>query len=123
MDAKDFEVVSKKTLFKGFFQVDEYIFKHRLFEGGWGGEISREVLEHGHASCCLLFDLDLDQLVFLEQLRQGAFAALVSRWYDIEKGSLWLIEVVAGIIEYGEKPLDVPRREAVEETGCKIKDI
>ncbi len=61
--------------------------------------------------------------MFLEQLRQGAFAALVSRWYDIEKGSLWLIEVVAGIIEYGEKPLDVPRREAVEETGCKIKDI
>ena len=64
MDAKDVEVVSKKTLFKGFFQVDEYIFKHRLFEGSWGGEISSEVLEHGHASCCLLFDLDLDQLVF-----------------------------------------------------------
>jgi ADP-ribose pyrophosphatase len=34
MEAKDFEFVSKKTLFKGFFQVDEYIFKHRLFEGG-----------------------------------------------------------------------------------------
>ena len=123
MDAKDVEVVSKKTLFKGYFQVDEYIFKHRLFEGGWGGEISREVLERGHAACCLLYDPDLDQLVFLEQFRQGAFAALDSRWYDIEKESPWLIEVVAGIIEYGEQPEDVARREAVEESGCEIKDI
>jgi ADP-ribose pyrophosphatase len=47
-----------------------------LFEGGWGGEISREVLELGHAACCLLFDPDLDRLVFVEQFRQGAFAAL-----------------------------------------------
>jgi ADP-ribose pyrophosphatase len=114
MDAKDVEVVSKKTLFKGYFQVDDYVFKHRLFEGGWGGEISREVLERSHAACCLLYDPDLNQLVFLEQFRQGAFAALDSRWYDIEKESPWLIEVVAGIIEYDEQPEDVARREAVE---------
>ena len=85
MDAKNVEVVSKKTLFKDYFQVDEYIFNHRLFKGGWGGEISREVLERGHAAYCLLYDPDLDQLAFPEQFRQMAFAALYWRWYDLEK--------------------------------------
>ena len=63
MDAKNVEVVSKKTLFKGYLQVDEYIFKHRLFKGGWGGEISREVLERCHAARCLLYDPYLYHLV------------------------------------------------------------
>src|SRR3546814_12249002 len=35
----------------------------------------------------------------------------------------WLIEIVAGIIEDGETPEDMARREATEEAGCTITDI
>jgi len=123
MDAKDVEVIAKKKCFQGYFSIDEYILKHRSFEGGWIREINREVLERGHAAACLLYDPYHDQLVFLEQFRQGAFAAFDSRWYDKDKDSPWLIEVVAGIIEDGELPDEVARRESIEESGCEIQDI
>ncbi|SUC38299.1 ADP-ribose pyrophosphatase NudF [Proteus mirabilis] len=29
----DVELISKKTLYKGFFRMNEYRFKHRLFKG------------------------------------------------------------------------------------------
>ena len=37
--------------------------------------------------------------------------------------SPWLLECVAGIIEEGESPEDVARRETVEEAGCEILDL
>ena len=70
-----------------------------------------------------MYDPYHDQLVFLEQFRQGAFAAFDSRWYDRDRDSPWLIEVVAGIIEDGELPYEVARRESIEESGCEIQDI
>lgn len=123
MNASDVQVIDKTTAFQGYFRIDKYRLRHRLFEGGWGTEIDREVLERGHASCCLLFDPDLDQLVFIEQFRPGAYAALDSRWFDAEKESPWQVELVAGIIDPGEEPEDVARRECLEESGCEITEI
>ncbi|NQV98627.1 MAG: NUDIX domain-containing protein [Rhodospirillales bacterium] len=123
MDANDVEVVARKTLYQGYFRLDQYIFRHKLFEGGWGEAISREVLERGHAACCLLFDPDLDELVFIEQFRPGAYAALQSPWYDREKDSPWQIEVVAGVIDENETPEDLVRREAMEESGCQVHEL
>lgn len=37
----DVEIISKKTLFSGFFKINEYRFRHRLFEGGWSGNPPR----------------------------------------------------------------------------------
>ena len=93
-----------------------------MFEGGWSGEIEREVFERGHSVTVLLFDPDRDKLVFIEQFRPGAYAALASPWFD-NGASPWLIECVAGIIEPGESPEDVARREAIEEADCEVSDI
>ena len=122
LTANDVEVANKTSPFKGYFRVDEYRLKHRLFEGGWSGEMTREVFERGHAVAVLLFDPDLDQVVMIEQFRIGAFAALAYEWFD-DGASPWLIEPVAGIIEKGETPEDVARRETVEETGCRLTEI
>ncbi len=123
MKAEDVRVIQKRTAYQGYFRIDQYILKHKLFEGGWGTEISREVLERGHAACCLLYDPDLDQVVLIEQFRPGAYAALETRWYDKKTDTPWQIEVVAGVIEGNEHPEDVIRRESVEESGCQIHDI
>ena len=56
----------------------------------------------------------LDTVVLIEQFRIGAHVA----GHDP-----WLIEIVAGIIEEGESPEDVVRRETMEEAGCKVGDI
>lgn len=120
MKARDVEVIAKEDAFQGHFRIARYRLKHRQFEGGMGGEISREIFERGHAACCLLYDPDLDKLVLIEQFRVGAYAALASPWFDENEDSPWLIEIIAGIIEDGEDPEQVVRREAVEEAGCEI---
>ena len=122
MNADDVEVIEKSTPFKGYFQIDRYRLRHTLFEGGWSGEMEREVFERGHAVAVLLFDPDQEKLVFIEQFRPGAFAALASPWFD-DGTSPWLIECIAGIIEPGESPEDVVRREAVEEADCEVGDL
>ncbi|HJN22582.1 MAG TPA: NUDIX domain-containing protein [Rhodospirillales bacterium] len=122
MTPDDVEIIEKTRLYQGFFRVDHYRLKHRLFGGGWSGEMSREIFERRHAVTAILYDPDLDKLVFVEQFRPGAFAALSSPWFD-SGFSPWLVEFIAGIIEEGETPEDVARREAVEEAGCEIQEL
>jgi ADP-ribose pyrophosphatase len=123
MDANDVEVVEIEEAFKGYFHIDRYHLKHRQFKGEMGKPISREIFERGHAACCLLYDPVLDKLVLIEQFRAGAYAALSSPWFDDKETSPWLIEIVAGIIDEGEDPETVVRREAVEEAGCEIGEL
>lgn len=122
MTEDDVEIIEKTTPFKGYFQIDRYRLRHRLFEGGWSGEIEREVFERGHAVSVLLLDPVLDRVVLIEQFRAGALAALASPWFG-EGSSPWLIESIAGIIEDGESPEDVARRETREESGCELLDL
>ena len=107
----------------GYFKIDRYVLKHRKHEGGWTDPMTREIFERGHAACVLLFDPDLDKLVFIEQFRPGAYAALSSPWFEADKHSPWLLECVAGIIDEGENPIEVAKREAMEEANCEVLDI
>lgn len=110
MDAsKDVDVISRETVFQGYFRVDRYRLRHRTFAGGWSRELVREVFERGHAVVVLLYDPERDEVALIEQFRPGAYAA---GWHP------WLIECVAGIIEEGEHPDDVARRETREEAGA-----
>lgn len=108
------EVVEKTTPYKGYFQLDRYRLRHRTFEGGWTGEMQREVFERGHAAAVLPYDPSRDTVVLIEQFRVGALAAGLEPW---------LLEVIAGIIEPGESAEGVVRREALEEAGCEISEV
>lgn len=122
MNPDDVEIIERETAFQGYFRVDRYQLRHRQFAGGMGEAVTREIFERGHAAACLLYDPDLDLVVLVEQFRPGAHAALSSPWFDGQH-SAWLVEIIAGIIEDGEAPEDVVRREALEEAGCTIKEI
>jgi ADP-ribose pyrophosphatase len=111
---KDVEILSKETIYQGFFKMVKYTFKHKLFEGGWSGAVVREVFERGHAVAVLPYDPVLDEFVMIEQVRIGAIPT---------SSSPWLLEVVAGIIDEGETPEDVCLREAKEEAGLDIKKL
>lgn len=118
----DVEVISKKSAYAGFFNLDIYALRHKQFSGGWGPEIKREVFERGHAVGVLPYDPAADCVILIEQFRAGAFAAEISPWFGNES-SPWLYEAVAGIIDEGEKPEDVAYREAMEETGLTLKGL
>ncbi|MAH84935.1 MAG: hypothetical protein CBB68_11665 [Rhodospirillaceae bacterium TMED8] len=122
MKSTDVHILNKETPFKGYFHIDRYRLRHKLFSGSIGAEINREVFERGHAAACLLYDPELDLLVMIEQFRIGALAAQESPWYSTTQ-TPWLIEIVAGIIEHNETPESVIRREALEEADCEIHEI
>jgi ADP-ribose pyrophosphatase len=114
MNTDDFEILERKTVCQSYFRIDRYMVKHRLFNGGWSQPVMREVFERGHSVAVILYDPKADAIILIEQFRAGAMAAGMGPW---------LIECVAGIIDDGETPEAVARRESVEECGCVIGRI
>ena len=103
-------LINRKSLFSGFFKVDQCQIKHDLFAGG-ETVITRELFHRGDAVAVLLYDPAKDRVVMVEQFRVGAL--------DDSEGP-WLLEIVAGIVEEGESPKDVARRECMEEAGIEV---
>lgn len=110
-DKKDVEIIARETLYRGFFSLNLYRFRHRLFNGEMSPEITREIFERGHAAVLLPYDPVRDEVVLIEQLRIAAVDT---------SNSPWLLEMVAGMIETGESVEDVCRREAQEEAGVVV---
>lgn len=111
---KNIEIIEKITCYQGFFRIDRYRLRHRLFNGEWGSAITRELFERGHAAAVLPYDPIRDEVILIEQFRIGALNA---------PGGPWLTEIIAGIIEENEAPEDVVKRESVEEANCIITDL
>ena len=107
----DVEIIARETLYSGFFSMELYRFRHRLFNGEMSGEIKREIFERGHAAVLLPYDPVRDEVVLVEQVRIAA--------YDTSE-TPWLLEMVAGMIEEGETVEAVARREALEEAGLVV---
>jgi len=108
------EVIERSVAFQGFFRIVRYRLRHRLFEGGMGPELERELFERGRAAVVLPYDPERRQVVLVEQFRVGAIE---------DEEDPWLLEPVAGIIEAGESAPEVARREAVEEAGLELLDL
>jgi ADP-ribose pyrophosphatase len=111
LDKNDVEIIARETLYRGFFSLNLYRFRHRLFNGDMSPEIKREIFERGHAAVLLPYDPVRDEVVLIEQLRIAAVDT---------SSSPWLLEMVAGMIETGESVEDVCRHEAQEEAGVEV---
>ncbi|EAQ66396.1 hypothetical protein MED121_06925 [Marinomonas sp. MED121] len=109
----DVLIEKEETLYDGFFKMKKVRLKHRLFQGGWSASIEREMMVRDDAVCVLLYDPRSDQVLLIEQFRPCA----------VKHESPWLLELVAGMVEPGEKDEDVARREALEEAGVEIKRL
>jgi len=114
MSPRQIEVLSSETAFQGYFRIDRHRLRVEQFAGGMGSPMTREVFERGQVAAVLPVDPVREQVVLIEQFRPGAWAC---GWHP------WLLECVAGIIEVGESPEDVCRREAEEESGCVVSDL
>jgi ADP-ribose pyrophosphatase len=104
----DVEIIRREELYKRFFRVEKVFLRHRLFEGGWSNEIGRELFVRGEAVAVVLYDPVRDLIGMVEQFRIGALD---------EPNGPWCYEVVAGMLEEGESPEEVARRELIEESN------
>jgi len=114
LTGKDVELLGRDVVYDGYFRLDRYRLRHRQFAGGLGPVLTREILERGRVAAVLPVDPVRDRVVLIEQFRPGAWAA------DRDP---WLVECVAGVIEPGETPEALARREALEEAGCVVTDL
>ncbi len=110
----DVEVIDRSLAYDGFFKLYRLRLRHRLFEGGWSGEMRRELFARDHAVCVLLYDPDQDRVVLIQQFRVGALQ---------DSNGPWLWELVAGIVEPGETVEAVAHREAREEADASLQAL
>jgi ADP-ribose pyrophosphatase len=104
----DVDIIRREELYKRFFRVEKVFLRHKLFNGGWGKEIGRELFVRGEAVAVVLYDPKNDLIGMVEQFRIGAMD---------EPNGPWCYEVVAGMLEVGESPEEVARREILEEAN------
>lgn len=111
----DVECLTDETVFQGHFQMRRLRLRHRRFDGGMSEMIEREVFHRGPVVIALPYDPGRDRVLLIEQFRSGPYLA-----GDTHP---WTIEAVAGVMEPGETPENVARREALEEAGLEIGRI
>jgi ADP-ribose pyrophosphatase len=111
LDEDSIVISARQTAYSGFFRIDRFRLRHRLFAGGWSPELSREVFLRHNAAGILLYDPLRDELVLIEQFRLAAHLAGFAAWQ---------LEIVAGIIDKDETAAAVARREAAEEAGLAV---
>lgn len=114
---QDIEILGEQTLYEGFFTLKRIQFKHKLFAGGQSGIVTRELLIKGAASAVIAYDPKEDSVILVEQVRIGA------AYHPESNRSPWLLELIAGMVEKGEKPEEVALRESEEEAGIQVKNL
>ncbi|MDX8404741.1 MAG: NUDIX domain-containing protein [Mariprofundus sp.] len=102
-----YRVISKQSLYQGFFKMDAWEVEHERFDGG-KQTVLRENMERGDAAAILLFDPHTGKVLLLEQFRIGPV---------LREDNPWLIEIVAGMVDAGESVEQAIIREAREEAG------
>ena len=108
------EVDQRETLFDSFLRIDRLKLRHSLFAGGWSELMTRELIVRPRAVGVLLFDPAQQQVVLVRQIRVGMLD---------EGQNPWLLELVAGMVESGEEPIEVAARESLEEANTKPQDL
>ncbi|CAI8257444.1 MAG: ADP-ribose pyrophosphatase [Chloroflexota bacterium] len=110
----DYEILSRENGFRGFLNIDIINVKHKLFRGGWSSTINREVLVREGAVGVLLFDPQRDEIILVRQFRVGLLD-----W----AATPWALELIAGMIEFGEELEEVAFREVKEESNCEVSQL
>jgi len=112
--ARDVRLLEDQTVWSGYYSMRRITLQHRRFAGGWSDPIVREVFERGDAVAVLPYDPVTDSLVMIEQFRPGAMRG---------DDSPWMLELIAGVVEAGERDEEVVHREAMEEAACQLSEL
>jgi ADP-ribose pyrophosphatase len=108
-----YKILKKENLFQNYFlNVENVFLEVERFEGE-SMKVQRVAFQK-RGVCAVLIEIkETREIVLVEQFRYSA----------IGKNSGWIQEVVAGILEKKEDPLQGAIREAKEETGYLLDDV
>lgn len=106
-------VHAARRVFDGFFKIDEAEVSFERYDGTMSPPVKRLCLDRGDSVAVLVYNRDSAKAVFVEQFKYPAYT----------RGSGWLMETVAGMVEPGEPPETAARREVLEEIGYEIRSL
>jgi len=112
--SRDWNIESNEMVYKDFYTIEKFYFRHALFNGGQSDVVEREQFVRGNVVGVIAHDPRLDCVALVEQFRIGA-----RNRHDHP----WLLEIIAGMIEPSEQPQEVAVREAYEEAGIKLDNV
>ncbi len=111
---KNIQIIDKKTLYSGFYELHQFTLRHRKHDGSWSKQLTREVFNGGHVVTVLPYDSRENKIILIDQFRP----ALIEKHEDTI-----LKEIVAGFIDKNESPEEAAIRECKEETGCAVNKL
>ncbi|MBW6420506.1 NUDIX domain-containing protein [Rhizobium sp. XQZ8] len=105
-------IVSDTTLSTGWTRLSSVELDYQDRKGETH-RLKREIFHRTPAACILLYDARRDIVVLAKQFRLPAY---------LTGDPAWMIEVPAGLLD-GDEPEEAIRREAMEETGYRVRDV
>lgn len=106
------KIVEKIHAFKGWNDLYRLVIDY-TDSNGKTVRLNREVVDHGAAASILLYDPARDSVVLVRQFRTAAF--YLGR-------EAFMLEAAAGLLE-GDDPKEGVLREALEETGYRVRRV
>jgi len=107
------KVHSTERVFDGFFKIDEATVSYERFDGQMSPQLSRLVFERGDSVSAFVYNTESRKVVLVNQFKYPVYT----------KGSGWITETVAGMIDGDETPEEALRREIVEEIGYVVSNV
>ena len=106
---------AKRSVYKGFFSVEEHDLTYQKFNNEQSNVVTRSTLVSSDAVIVLPYDPVNDRILLIEQFRSGPYV----------KGDKqpWVLEPIAGLINEGETPESAGIREAQEEAHLEIERL
>ena len=104
---KNHNIIDKKTLYSGFFEIHQFTFNHKKHNGSWSKPLIREVFSGSNVVTILPYDPKAKKIILIDQFRN----CLVEG-----ESNPFLKEIAAGFIDKGESPEEAAERELNEET-------
>ena len=106
-------VHEKRRIFDDFFKIDEARLSYEAPNGAMVGPVRRLSFERGDSVAAVVLHRDRRALILGKQFR----------YPTNEKGPGWMTEILAGMIDSGESPVQCVRREVREESGYEVEQL
>ncbi|MCP4294904.1 MAG: NUDIX hydrolase [Proteobacteria bacterium] len=111
----EYEIIKKERLFSEFFKIDRVDIQHDNFRDDKKSLVRRYHLQRPEAVAIILENTTTGNLILVEQFRYSSI--------DRSAGNGWALEIIAGLIDKGESPLNCAIRETYEETGYRVEKL
>lgn len=108
--AEQVDILDQRVVFDDRFKIREAHLRYQRFDGQMSKPVRRLVFERGDAAAAIIVHTEKQKVLLTNQFRYPSY----------EKGSGWVQEVVAGVIDAGEQPEEAIRREIQEEIGYSV---